>query len=152
MQIISYLPKSRKRCQCQGRAAERAFISTLDIDSARGYPEGRVLPPIKKRKNATTILKTTVTQQQLADAIDVSRRVIAYYEVESDNPPGNIIMLLSKALNITSDELLGLTPTDTGGKPNLKLTRRMKEIENLPPAQQKVLLKTIDTFLKGAQA
>lgn len=91
-------------------------------------------------------------QQQLADEIDVSRRVIAYYEVESDNPPGNIIMLLSKALNITSDKLLGFTPTDTGGKPSLKMTLRMKEIENLPPAQQKVLLKTIDTFLKRAQA
>ena len=112
---------------------------------------------IKKIKNfgkrlAMLRKQRGMTQQQLADEIDVSRRVIAYYEVESDNPPGNIIMLLSKALNITSDELLGLTPTDIGGKPNLKLTRRMKEIENLPPAQQKVLLKTIDTFLKGAQA
>ena len=93
-----------------------------------------------------------LTQQQLADKIDVTRRVIAYYEVESDNPPGNIIILLSKALNISTDELLGFTPAATSGKPSLKLTRRMKKIENLPPSQQKVLLKTIDTFLKGAQA
>ncbi len=112
---------------------------------------------IKKIKNfgkrlAMLRKQRGMTQQQLAGEIDVSRRVIAYYEVESDNPPGNIIMLLSKALNITSDELLRLTPTETGGKPSLKLTRRMKEIENLPPSQQKVLLKTIDTFLKGAQA
>ena len=34
-----------------------------------------------------------LTYQQLADKIEVSRRVIAYYEVESDNPPGNIILL-----------------------------------------------------------
>ncbi len=30
-----------------------------------------------------------LTQQQLADKIEVTRRVIAYYEVKSDNPPGN---------------------------------------------------------------
>jgi transcriptional regulator with XRE-family HTH domain len=93
-----------------------------------------------------------MTQQQLADEIDVTRRVIAYYEVESDNPPSNIIMLLSKALNITADELLGLAPVDIKDKPNLKITQRIKKIEGLPPSQQKVLLKTIDIFLKGAQA
>ncbi|MCK5541794.1 MAG: helix-turn-helix transcriptional regulator [Desulfobacterales bacterium] len=92
-----------------------------------------------------------MTQQQLADKIDVTRRVIAYYEVESDNPPGNIIMLLSKALNISADELLGLTPVDTNDKPNLRITQRIKKIEGLSPSQQKAFLKTIDIFLKGAQ-
>ncbi len=93
-----------------------------------------------------------MTQQQLAGKIDVTRRVIAYYEVESDNPPGNIIMLLSKVLHISADELLGLAPVDINDKPNLRITRRIKKIEGLPPSQQKVLLKTIDVFLKGAQA
>ena len=87
----------------------------------------------------------------MAEKIDVTRRVIAYYEVEPDNPPGNIIMLLSKALNISADELLGLTPVDTHDKPNLRITRRIKKIKGLPPSQQKVLLKTIDVFLKEAQ-
>jgi len=36
--------------------------------------------------------------------------------------------------------------------PNLKLQRRMKKIEGLPSSQQRALLQTIDTFLKGAQA
>lgn len=117
----------------------------------------RNMDKIKKIKNfgkrlAMLRKERGMTQQQLADKIDVTRRVVAYYEVESDNPPGNIIMLLSKALNISADELLGLAPTGIDGKPSLKLTRRMKKIEDLPPSQQKVLLKTIDTFLKGAQA
>ncbi len=119
------------------------------------YKDG--MEKIKKIKNfgkrlARLRKERGLTQQQLADKIDVSRRVIAYYEVESDNPPGNIIMLLSEALSITADELLGLTHTGRSDKPSLRVTRRMKEIENLPPSQQKVLLKTIDTFLKGAQA
>jgi transcriptional regulator with XRE-family HTH domain len=94
-----------------------------------------------------------LTQQQLADKIDVSRRVIAYYEVESDNPPSNIVVLLSKALNVSADEILGLTPSkDNGDKPNLKLTRRMRKIEALPSSKQKILLQNIDMFLKGVEA
>ncbi len=93
-----------------------------------------------------------LTQQQLADKIDVSRRVIAYYETESDNPPSNIVALLSKFLNVSADDLLGLKQLkDSGDKPSLKLIRRMKKIEVLPPSQQRVILKTIDNFLKGAE-
>jgi transcriptional regulator with XRE-family HTH domain len=94
-----------------------------------------------------------LSQQQLADKVNVSRRVIAYYEVESDNPPSNLVVLLSKALNVSADELLGIKPIKSDViKPSLRLTRRMKQIEALPPSQQKALLKNIDMFLKGARA
>ena len=33
---------------------------------------------------------------------------------------------------------------------SLKILRRLNEIEDLPAAQQKILFKTIDTFLKAA--
>lgn len=36
-------------------------------------------------------------------------------------------------------------------KPNLKIQKRMKKIDELPESQQKALLRTIDTFLKGAE-
>jgi len=93
-----------------------------------------------------------LSQQQLADKVNVSRRVIAYYEVESDNPPSNLVMLLTKVLSVSADELLGIKPIkNNGSKPRLKFTRRMKQIEELPPSQQKALLKNIDMFLKGAE-
>ncbi|MCP4671359.1 MAG: hypothetical protein GY857_08625 [Desulfobacula sp.] len=64
-----------------------------------------------------------------------------------------MIVRFTVALDVSADELLGLRRSKKiMDKPNLKLTRRMKDIESLPPSQQKVLLKTIDTFLKGAQA
>ncbi len=94
-----------------------------------------------------------LSQQQLANKVNVSRRVIAYYEVESDNPPSNLVVLLSKILSISADELLGIKPIEGNStKPSLKFTRRMKQIEALPPSQQKALLKNIDMFLKGAEA
>jgi len=105
---------------------------------------GKRLAKLRKEKG--------LTQQQLADRVAVSRRVIAYYEVESDNPPSSLVVILSKALNVSADELLGLKGfKDNGDRPNLRLTRRMKKIKALPPSQQKALLKTLDTFLKGAE-
>ena len=48
------------------------------------------------------------TQKQLADEIGVTRRVIAYYETESQHPPANLLADLAEALSITTDQLLGL--------------------------------------------
>jgi transcriptional regulator with XRE-family HTH domain len=115
---------------------------------------------MKKMKNTKTFSTRLadlrkargLSQQQLADEVNVSRRVIAYYEVESDNPPSNLVVLLSDVLNVSADELLGIKPVESDiTKSSLKFTRRMKQIEALPPSQQKALLKNIDMFLKGAE-
>jgi hypothetical protein len=56
------------------------------------------------------------------------------------------------ALEVSTDELLGLAGMKTarGKKPSRKILRRMEQIEKLPAAQQALLLKTIDTFIKAA--
>ena len=102
-------------------------------------------------KNLAHLRKSSgLTQQQLADKIGVSRRVIAYYEGETKYPPAHLIAPLSKALNITTDELLGVKPPkNNGSKPDLKLQRRMNKIKELPPAQQQFVLKAIDSHLKA---
>ncbi len=125
-----------------------------------GWMEFLGTPAMKKMKNAKTFSARLadlrkargLSQQQLADKVNVSRRVIAYYEVESDNPPSNLVVLLSDVLNVSADELLGIKPIESDiTKSSLKFTRRMKQIEALPPSQQKALLKNIDMFLKGAE-
>jgi transcriptional regulator with XRE-family HTH domain len=104
-------------------------------------------------KKLTHYRKTRgLTQKELGELVGVSNRVIAYYEGETNYPPAHLIVPLAKALSITTDELLGVKASktkDTG--PSRKLLRRIKKIEALPPSQQKVLLRTIDTFLKGAE-
>ena len=64
-----------------------------------------------------------------------------------------MVIRVAQALEVTTDELLGLNGAKKNadnGKLSLRLLRRSKKIEELPPSQQKTLLKTIDTFLKGA--
>ena len=58
----------------------------------------------------------------------------------------------ARVIEVTTDELLGVRASkDNGNRLSLKLLRRAKKIETLPPSQQKTLLKTIDTFLKDAE-
>ena len=53
---------------------------------------------------------------------------------------------------VTTDELIGVKPSERyRKKPNLTIQKRMRKIEELPPAQQRVILQTIDTFIKGAE-
>ncbi len=54
------------------------------------------------------------------------------------------------ALEVTTDELLGLRPRAVRSrKPSRKILRRLEQIEKLPQTQQVILFKTIDTFIKG---
>ena len=46
-----------------------------------------------------------ITQAQLGAKVGVSNRVIAYYEIESGQPPGALLVDLCKALKVSADEL-----------------------------------------------
>ena len=92
------------------------------------------------------------TQQELADEIGSTRRVMAYYETESEHPPANLLVDLAKALNVTTDELLGVKPVKPkAAKTDNRLQRRFQQIEKLPAKERRQLVQVIDTFLKAAQ-
>lgn len=90
------------------------------------------------------------TQQQLADEIGATRRMIAYYESESDHPPANLLIDLARALNTTSDELLGLQPIKTTPVSS-RLERQLKQIESLGPKARRQLSQLVDTFIEAEQ-
>ncbi len=80
------------------------------------------------------------------------RVLISGYERNRTRPNYEMIIRLAYALEVSADELLGMTQSKKkNNAPSLKIQRRMKQIEKLPPEQQKTLLKTIDTFIKAAQ-
>jgi hypothetical protein len=63
-----------------------------------------------------------------------------------------MIIRLAQALEVSTDELLGLKQTKKQeNRASLQILRRLNKIQSLPAAQRKVLLKTIDTFIKAAE-
>lgn len=90
------------------------------------------------------------TQDQLATELGISRRRIAYYEVESDHPPVGFLTDLARVLNTTTDALLGQAAgTRKSSKVSLspRLERRLKQIERLSPKPKQQLLSIIDSFI-----
>jgi len=90
------------------------------------------------------------TQQQLADEINATRRMIAYYESESQHPPANMLVDLSKALNISADALLGIVPVESTPVSS-RLERRIRQIEKLGPKPRQQITQLIDTFVEAEQ-
>jgi transcriptional regulator with XRE-family HTH domain len=92
------------------------------------------------------------TQVELAERLGITQTLLSDYERGRLRLNADIVVRFANALEVTTDELL--QPKESKRplrrKPSLRLQRRMEKIEKLPPHQQSTLLKTIDTFLKGA--
>lgn len=89
-----------------------------------------------------------LSQEELAALVDVSRRVIAYYEAQSAQPPGALLVDLAHALKVSTDELLGVKPMrDTVSPKTARLLKRLQRIEELPAADQRAVLKLVDAMI-----
>ena len=105
---------------------------------------GKRLAKIRKAKG--------YTQVELAEKMGIIQVLISDYERDKLRPHHEMIIRFARALEVSADELLGLeTSENPSAGTSLKLLRRMKKIETLPPSQQKILLRTIDTFLKASE-
>lgn len=93
------------------------------------------------------------TQVELAEKMGMIQVLISDYERDKLRPYHETVVRFAKALEISTDKLLGLKPGKSSQeKISLKIMRRIRKIEALPQAKQKVLLQNIDMFLKGVEA
>lgn len=93
------------------------------------------------------------TQQELAESIGIIQALVSDYERDKLRLNADMLTRFALALEVSADELLGLRDLPKNGKKtSRKVLRRMERIEDLPPHQQTLILKTIDTLLKGATA
>ncbi|MFH1618220.1 MAG: helix-turn-helix transcriptional regulator [Candidatus Margulisiibacteriota bacterium] len=88
-----------------------------------------------------------LTQHQLGKAIGVSKRVIAYYEGETKYPPAHLIVPLAQALNVSTDELLGVKDVTPIVAPQCAaLWRKLKILEDFPEKDRKAVLHYVDAL------
>lgn len=86
-----------------------------------------------------------LTQRDLAKVTGISQRMIAYYELQSNYPPGHAIVILAKALKVSADELLGIKNVKQQLNPEqVRLWRRLKNAEALSKRDQRALLRVLD--------
>jgi transcriptional regulator with XRE-family HTH domain len=56
-----------------------------------------------------------LTQVQLAELAGTTQRAVSYYETEAGFPPAPAVIQLAKALQVSTDELLGSSRRKWGG-------------------------------------
>lgn len=92
------------------------------------------------------------TQQELADQIGLSRRMLAYYEGQSEHPPTTHLPAIAQALRVSTDVLLGLTTVKPAARQkDSRLLRRMQEIEKLDSQDKRQVLQLLDAFIEKGQ-
>ncbi len=107
------------------------------------------LPPIQNKddnnigKRIANIRKQQgLSQKELADKIGIKRTLVTDYEIGRLHLNDEMIIRFALAMNVSSDKILGLDGSNLG-KQNLTITKRLKELEELPPADQKKILEHI---------
>ena len=78
----------------------------------------------------------------------MSRRMIAYYERETSDPPAALLKDLADVLGISMDDLLGRGPTTPAPKLTRSLLRRFQKIEKMGPKEKHQVLQVLDTFIE----
>ena len=94
------------------------------------------------------------TQSELAAELEISQRMVAYYEHPEAMPPAHLLPAMAKALGVTIDQLYGR------GAPKRKLAkqegdsrlrRRLLAIEKLDANEKRQVLQLLDAFIERGQ-
>lgn len=92
-----------------------------------------------------------LTQVQLAEAAGSTQRAISYYENEASYPPAPVVADLARALDVTTDELLGLKPIPAAERredPEVRrLWRKFQKVLSLPEKDQRAIIRLVNSLV-----
>jgi transcriptional regulator with XRE-family HTH domain len=90
-----------------------------------------------------------MTQTRLAEVLDTHFTAISQIERGLRGLTVHQLVKLSRALGVSPNQLLGEIKSKDITRPrNPRLLRRLQRIEELPPAQQRMVLSILDSLLK----
>jgi transcriptional regulator with XRE-family HTH domain len=91
-----------------------------------------------------------LTQVQLAEAARTTQRYISYYETEAGFPPPPAVLDLAQALDVTTDELLGVKPPKVeridDDSEARRMWKRFQMVAVLPERDQKAVIRLINSL------
>ena len=97
----------------------------------------------------------SMSQVQLAKAAKTTQRAISYYETGLGFPPAPLVARLAYALNISADELLGISPQPrhtsqfeklNSNPDSRRLWKRFQQMASLPEKDQRAVVRLINSL------
>jgi transcriptional regulator with XRE-family HTH domain len=91
----------------------------------------------------------SLTQSQLADSLGIAQQTMAHYEGGRLRVSASLLPEIAEILNLSLDELLGLSATKKIGKrgPASRLEQQIQIISQLPKTKQKFVSEMLDTII-----
>jgi transcriptional regulator with XRE-family HTH domain len=120
-----------------------------DLGIMAGRPPSKTAPAFGQRL-ATTRKLRGLTQEQLAQTIGVSQKMIEYYERRAVNIKSETVRKLASALQISVDELMGTKPPKAKPGPKSKLLQQFERVGRLPKSDQELVSRLLNRFLEKA--
>jgi len=91
-----------------------------------------------------------LSQQALADQLEIAQQTFAHYEVGRARMPVSLLPELARLFGVGVDELLGLRNGTGKRGPTPKFQKQLERIARLPRAQQRVVMQMLDGVLTQA--
>lgn len=89
-----------------------------------------------------------ITQMEMAERLGAAQPVVSNYERGELRLHGELIVQLSRILEVSTDELLGVETRPRSSVPrDRRLLRRLEAFDTLPKRDRDALTRTIDAFL-----
>jgi transcriptional regulator with XRE-family HTH domain len=91
-----------------------------------------------------------LSQQAVADALEIPQQTYANYEVARARPAVSMLPTLAQLFGVSTDELIGMRKN--GGKRGRTplLQKQIERLSRLPKAQQKMVMQMLDGVLSQA--
>jgi transcriptional regulator with XRE-family HTH domain len=94
------------------------------------------------------------TQVELATELEISQRMVAYYESAGSTPPAHLLPAIAQALGVSIDALYGHAQPRrklVKQEGDSRLRRRLLAIEKLGTAEKRQVLQLIDAYIERGQ-
>jgi len=89
------------------------------------------------------------TQMQLAEAIGSSQRALSRYETVAEFPPASTLIALSRALKVSTDELLGVKAPKAAKKEDpeeRRLWKKFRQVLDLSEKDRRAIIRMINSL------
>jgi len=128
-------------------------VGRYDEGMQTGRPPKHQRPPLGERIAAFRE-RAGLSQQQLADTLNVNQQMIAYWERRAVTLRPEQLADLSDALKVSVEELLGKEPPKIRGSgPSGKARQVFEAVSRLPRRQQQKIVEVVEALVaQHAQA
>jgi transcriptional regulator with XRE-family HTH domain len=90
------------------------------------------------------------TQVEIAAELDISQRMVAYYEAADAQAPAHLLPQMATVLGVSVDVLLGLSEQGNPKRiPANRLERRLLEIDKFDPKAKRQITQLLDSFIEA---